>query len=67
MDTTTLPYVIQTDKLSGDADTVLSVFGTDGVTELASNDDYGSSERSLITYIFPSTGVYYARVAPLPH
>ena len=61
VDTTTLPYVIQTHKLSGDADTVLHVLGADGVTELTSNDDYGSSERSLVTYIFPSTGVYYAR------
>ena len=60
VDTTTLPYVIQTDKLSGDADTVLHLFGTDGTTELTSNDDYGCAERSLITYIFPSTGVYYA-------
>jgi len=62
VDTTTLPYVIQTDQLSGDADTVLRLVGTDGVSELTSNDDYGSGERSLITYIFPSAGVYYARV-----
>ena len=61
VDTTTLPYVIQTDRLSGDSDTVLHLLGADAVTELTSNDDYGSGERSLITYIFPSTGVYYAR------
>lgn len=62
VDTISLPYVIQTDGLSGDCDTVLHLVGTDGATELASNDDYGSGERSLITYIFPSVGTYYARV-----
>ena len=62
VDTTSLPYVIQTDNLSGDNDTILHLIGTDGITELTSNDDYGSTERSLITYIFPSTGTYYARV-----
>jgi hypothetical protein len=62
VDTTSLPYVIQTDNLTGDNDTILHLIGTDGTTELTSNDDYGSSERSLITYIFPSTGTYYARV-----
>ena len=29
---------------------------------LSSNDDYGTGERSLITYIFPSPGDYYAQV-----
>jgi hypothetical protein len=62
VDTTTLPYLIQTDNLVGDNDTVLHLIGTDGATELTSNDDYGSSERSLITYIFQTAGTYYARV-----
>jgi hypothetical protein len=62
VDSTTLPYTIQTDKLSGDSDTILHLIALDGATELTSNDDYGGSERSLITYIFPSPGAYYARV-----
>jgi hypothetical protein len=61
VDTDTLPYVIQTDNLIGDNDTVLHLVGTNGTTELTSNDDYGG-ERSRITYIFPSSGTYFARV-----
>lgn len=55
------PYVVQTLNLIGDCDTILHLIDKDGTTELASNDDYGG-ERSLITYIFPSAGIYYARV-----
>ncbi len=62
VDSTTLPYTIQTDKLSGDSDTILRLIDANGVTELTSNDDYGGGERSLITYIFPTSGTYYAKV-----
>ncbi|MFN8474916.1 MAG: pre-peptidase C-terminal domain-containing protein [Anaerolineae bacterium] len=56
------PYVIQTSNLSGDCDTVLHLYDTDGVTELTTNDDYGVGPGSRITYIFPRAGTYYARV-----
>ncbi|MSP12519.1 MAG: hypothetical protein EXR62_06130 [Chloroflexi bacterium] len=56
------PYVIQTTNLAGDCDTTLHLLDTDGVTELARNDDYGAGTRSLITYIFSHAGTYYARV-----
>jgi hypothetical protein len=56
------PYVIQTSDLAGDCDTILELYDTNGSTLLTSNDDYGSSERSLITYIFSTPGTYYARV-----
>lgn len=57
-----VPYVIQTLNLAGDADTSLFLYDKDGSTLLVRNDDYGAGVRSLITYVFPTSGTYYARV-----
>jgi hypothetical protein len=42
-------------------DPVLHLYDTDGVTELASNDDYGSLD-SYLEYTLPANGTYYLKV-----
>lgn len=51
-------YVLQTFNLVN-ADTVLRLFSTNGITVLASNDDYSGS-ASQITWTCPSSGTYFA-------
>jgi subtilisin family serine protease len=44
------------------ADSVLYLYGSGGTSQLAFNDDYGSSSASRITWTAPSSGVYYLAV-----
>ena len=43
-------------------DSTLTLFDTDGVTQLAFNDDGGAGLASRIDYVFPTTGQYYVQV-----
>lgn len=43
-------------------DTVMHLFGTDGTTELAYDDDGGSGQASRIAWACPANGTYYALV-----
>ena len=46
----------------GDCDTVLTLFGPDGRTQLAEDDDSGPNGNSIVTYTFMQAGTYFARV-----
>ncbi len=55
--------VTLTTTLGSLADTVLRLYGTDGVTQLAVNDDYpGYGLASRIDYTMPAMGTYYVSV-----
>jgi hypothetical protein len=57
-------YTIRTYGLMGvNDDTVLDLYGPDGVTLLAHNDDdpVDGGPGSRIDYVFPSSDTYYAR------
>jgi hypothetical protein len=53
-------YTLSTSDLSTSADTFLALYHRDHATLLASNDDYGGTLASQITWTAPSTGIYYA-------
>lgn len=55
-------YSINTSNLGPNADTVLSLYGTDGATLLTTNDDSNGTLASLITWKAPANGTYYAQV-----
>jgi pimeloyl-ACP methyl ester carboxylesterase len=55
-------YTISTSNLGPAADTYLYLYGTDGVTLLASNDDFGAALASQIQWKAPATGTYYVLV-----
>ena len=55
-------YMIQTSNLGPSADTYLYLYGTDGTTMLASNDDYSGGLASRIDWKAPTSGTYYAMV-----
>jgi Bacterial pre-peptidase C-terminal domain len=46
----------------GDCDTVLTLFGPDGRTQLAEDDDSGSNGNAVIVYTFTAAGTYFARI-----
>jgi uncharacterized repeat protein (TIGR01451 family) len=58
-------YTMTTSSWGQRADTVLSLFDTDGQTVLVANDDFEGSDdfSSQIIWQAPSDGVYYLRVA----
>ncbi len=55
-------YVLHTSNLGIAADTYLYLYGTDGATELAKNDDYGYLLSSRIIWKATQGGTYYAKV-----
>jgi len=55
-------YVLQTSELGTAADTVLTLYDTDGTTALATNDDYGYTAASRIVWQAPADGTYFAMV-----
>ncbi len=57
-----MTYTLRTSNLGVAADTYLYLYGADGATILASNDDYGESLASQITWVAPADGVYYLQV-----
>jgi len=54
-------YMAETFRLFNGADTILDVVAADGVTALATNDDYGNSNTSRLAWTAPSTGKFYVR------
>ena len=52
-------YFLTTSALDSSSDTYLYLYDTDGVTLLASNDDYGGTLASQIIWTAPATGTYY--------
>ncbi|MDY7077535.1 MAG: pre-peptidase C-terminal domain-containing protein [Chloroflexota bacterium] len=61
-------YTITTSQLSGDVDTVLQLYGTDGVTLLEENDDYQpNSKASRIVWRAPADGRYFVRTTHFDH
>lgn len=69
----TTPYVIETtnldslaagsDVLPAFANTVLDLYGTDGRTRLATDDDGGAGMASQIVWTCPADGTYYFRIS----
>jgi hypothetical protein len=57
-------YTIETSNLGTNADTYLYVYDTDGVTQLAYDDDGGVGLASRIVWICPGSGRYYVRERP---
>ena len=55
-------YVLQTANLAFAADTELHLYGPDGTTVIAQNDDYGYSSASRLVWKPTTSGLYYARV-----
>lgn len=55
-------YQLRTLDLSTSADTYLYLYSSDGVTLLASNDDYAGTLASQISWEAPATGTYYVSV-----
>ncbi len=44
-------------------DSILRLYDTDGVTQLAFNDDTGGGSASLISWVAPSSGTYFVEVS----
>ncbi len=55
-------YILRTFNLGPISDTYLYLYDTDGVTLLASNDDYSGSLASHIKWTAPASGIYYILV-----
>lgn len=55
-------YELKTDQLGLRADTLVTLFGIDGKTKLASNDDSNGGLASRITWTAPQTGTYYVLI-----
>jgi len=56
-------YIIQTSNLGNEADTILTLYGTDGTANIAENDDIESGviRRSKIIWNANGTGTYFVR------
>jgi len=55
-------YTLRTLNLGASADTYIYLYDIDGLTLLASNDDYGGTLASQIEWIVPASGTYYVLV-----
>jgi murein DD-endopeptidase MepM/ murein hydrolase activator NlpD len=55
-------YQIQTAELANGVDTVLEIYDGDGVSILASDNDSGSGQASLLIWQAPQNGTYFIRV-----
>lgn len=55
-------YILRTFNLGASGDTYLYLYGTDGTTLLASNDDYAGRLASQVIWTAPASGTYYALV-----
>ncbi len=61
-------YWIQTTDLAYGSDTVVTLFGPDGQTQLSSSDDaLGCGYGSRIAWVAPADGTYYIRVTGYGH
>jgi hypothetical protein len=57
-----IAYVIETVCLDETCDTVIELYGTDGVTLIAANDDGGEGLGSMIRWSAGTPGTYYVAV-----
>jgi hypothetical protein len=55
-------YIMTTSDLGDLSDTVMELYDRDGSTLLDSNDDYGDTIASQITWTAPASGTYYVMV-----
>lgn len=55
-------YLIQTSHLTPEMDTLIYLFGTDGQTILAVDDNSGGGRASKIEWTCPASGTYFAMV-----
>ena len=56
--------IAETIDIGGMSDTKLYLYDTDGVTQLAYDDDGGVGLKSKISYTFSTAGTFYLTVAP---
>jgi hypothetical protein len=56
-------YLLSTNNLAAGVDTVLEVYGLDGLTLLAADDDGGDNKASRLQWYAPFSGTYFIRVA----
>lgn len=49
---------------TGDCDTYLTLYGPDGTTVLAEDDDSGEGSNAMIIFALRDSGTYFARVRP---
>ncbi len=55
-------YKVQTTSLLGDANTSITIIGSNGITVLASNDDRSAFDKSsFINFLAPTTGTFYVK------
>ncbi len=54
-------YLVETLNLFNGTDTIVDVLAADGLTVLASNDDYGTKTSSRLLWTAPSSGRFYVR------
>ncbi len=55
-------YVLRTTNLAFAADTLLTLYASDGTTLIAENDDFGYTSASRVVWQPTTSGDYYARV-----
>jgi hypothetical protein len=57
-------YQFRTTMLSGKTDTVITLYQSDGTTQVATNDDYPNpgDKESLIAWTCSSSGTYYLKI-----
>lgn len=55
-------YTITTSALAAQADTIVELYGTDGITLLGSDDNGGGGKSSLLNWTATSAGTYHIRV-----
>ncbi|MGQ9478257.1 MAG: DVUA0089 family protein [Candidatus Bipolaricaulia bacterium] len=55
-------YIIRTDRLTPEMDTVLTLYGPDGRTVLAEDDNSGGGKASRLYWPAPASGTYFLAV-----
>lgn len=56
-------YVISTSNLAPGVDTILSIYNSDGVTLMETNDNFDNNSASKITWSAPLSGTYFVKVS----
>jgi hypothetical protein len=55
-------YIIRTSNLSGNADTVITLYDHDSLTSIATDDDSGGGQASLLTWRATEEASYYVLI-----
>lgn len=55
-------YIIETDNLAVNSDTFLTLYASDGVTQILADDDSGGGYASRIEWSSAASGTYYVQV-----